>query len=116
CSDALMAGAAHKLPRVDVGFDDIAILQYTGGTTGVAKGAMLTHRNLVANMQQSSAWLGTNIREGEELIITALPLYHIFALTANCLVFMKFGGKNVLITNPRDMPGFVAALGKHRFT
>ncbi|HET7843069.1 MAG TPA: AMP-binding protein [Xanthomonadales bacterium] len=115
-NDALKRGAAHKLPRVDVGFEDIAFLQYTGGTTGVAKGAMLTHRNLVANMQQSSAWLGTNIREGEELIITALPLYHIFALTANCLVFMKFGGKNVLITNPRDMPGFVGELAKHRFT
>jgi long-chain acyl-CoA synthetase len=115
-NDALKRGSPHKLPRVDVGFEDIAFLQYTGGTTGVAKGAMLTHRNLVANMQQSSAWLGTNIREGEELIITALPLYHIFALTANCLVFMKFGGKNVLITNPRDMPGFVAELGRHKFT
>ena len=115
-NDALARGAPHKLPRVDVGFDDIAFLQYTGGTTGVAKGAMLTHKNLVANMQQSSSWLGTNIREGEELIITALPLYHIFALTANCLVFMKFGGKNVLITNPRDMPGFVAELGRHHFT
>ena len=115
-NDALARGARAKLPPVSIGFEDIAFLQYTGGTTGVAKGAMLTHKNLVANMQQSSAWLGTNIREGEELIVTALPLYHIFALTANGLVFMKFGGLNLLITNPRDMPGFVKEISKVRFT
>ena len=106
----------HKLPAVDIESGDIAFLQYTGGTTGVAKGAMLTHRNLVANMQQASVWLGTNIDCGKEAIITALPLYHIFALTANCLVFMKFGGINHLITNPRDMPGFVKTLSQLRFT
>ena len=106
----------HKLPAVDIESGDIAFLQYTGGTTGVAKGAMLTHRNLVANMQQASVWLGTNIDYGKEAIITALPLYHIFALTANCLVFMKFGGINHLITNPRDMPGFVKTLSQLRFT
>src|SRR5690606_1015350 len=78
--------------------------------------AMLTHRNLVANMQQASVWLGTNIEYGREAIITALPLYHIFALTANCLVFMKFGGINHLITNPRDMPGFVKTLASRRFS
>ncbi len=114
--DALKRGAGKTLPPVSITHDDIAFLQYTGGTTGVAKGAMLTHRNLVANMQQSSSWLGTNIDYGNERIITALPLYHIFALTANCLVFMKFGGMNHLITNPRDMPGFVKALAKIPFT
>lgn len=113
---ALALGAAHSLPPVTVASEDIAFLQYTGGTTGVAKGAMLTHRNLVANMQQASAWIGTNAKPGQEIIITALPLYHIFALTANCLVFMKFGGLNHLITNPRDMPGFVKELKSVRFT
>ncbi|HVF35038.1 MAG TPA: long-chain-fatty-acid--CoA ligase [Candidatus Saccharimonadia bacterium] len=116
-NDALAAGAKGTLPVVDVGFDDIAFLQYTGGTTGVAKGAMLTHRNMVANMLQASSWIaGGELRRGEELIVTALPLYHIFALTANCLVFMEFGGENVLVTNPRDMPGFVKELGKHKVT
>ncbi len=114
--DALVLGQLQKLPAVSIASDDIAFLQYTGGTTGVAKGAMLTHRNLVANMQQASAWIGTNVREGEELIVTALPLYHIFALTANGLVFMKFGALNYLITNPRDMPGFVKELSKIPFT
>jgi len=113
---ALSRGAAATLPSVALSSDDIAFLQYTGGTTGVAKGAMLTHRNLVANMQQASAWIGGNAKLGEEIIITALPLYHIFALTANCLVFMKFGGLNHMITNPRDMPGFVKELKSVRFT
>jgi long-chain acyl-CoA synthetase len=112
----LELGAGKTLPSIDIRGHDIAFLQYTGGTTGVAKGAMLTHRNLVANMQQSSVWIGTNAQPGKEIIITALPLYHIFALTANCLVFMKFGGLNHLITNPRDMPGFVAELKKIPFT
>jgi long-chain acyl-CoA synthetase len=114
--EALASGARHTLPDIDIRGHDIAFLQYTGGTTGVAKGAMLTHRNLVANMQQASAWLGTNSKPGHEVIITALPLYHIFALTANGLVFMKFGGLNYLITNPRDMKGFVAELKKIPFT
>ena len=115
-NDALAQGRGKPLPEIDVQPGDIAFLQYTGGTTGVAKGAMLTHRNLVANMQQSSVWLGTNVKPGCEHIITALPLYHIFALTANCLVFMKFGGVNHLITNPRDMPGFVKTMGRIPFT
>ncbi|GAB2616918.1 long-chain fatty acid--CoA ligase [Novilysobacter erysipheiresistens] len=115
-NDVLAAGRKHTLPKIDIDSGDIAFLQYTGGTTGVAKGAMLTHRNLVANMQQAAAWIGTNVKYGEETIITALPLYHIFALTANGLVFMKFGGLNHLITNPRDMPGFVKELKKTKFT
>ncbi|MBX3693213.1 AMP-binding protein [Dokdonella sp.] len=115
-SDALRRGARSDLPKASVSPDDIAFLQYTGGTTGVAKGAMLTHRNMIANMQQASAWISGGMREGEEIIITALPLYHIFALTANCLTFMKIGGLNHLITNPRDMKGFVAELAKIRYT
>ena len=99
-----------------LGHEDLAFLQYTGGTTGVSKGAMLSHGNMVANMQQSSAWLGQLVTPGAETIVTALPLYHIFALTANCLVFLKFGGRNVLITNPRDMAGFVKELGRQKFT
>ena len=115
-NQALALGAAYTLPAIDIRPEDIAFLQYTGGTTGVAKGAMLTHRNLVANMQQSSAWIGKNVNPGKEIIITALPLYHIFALTSNCLVFMKFGGLNHLITNPRDMPAFVKELRSSGFT
>ncbi|MEO6154370.1 MAG: AMP-binding protein [Thermomonas sp.] len=114
--DTLTLGGLHQLSDVVIGHEDLAFLQYTGGTTGVAKGAMLTHRNLVANMQQAAAWVGGNIRMGEEIIVTALPLYHIFALTSNCLVFMKFGARNHLITNPRDMPGFVKELKSVPFT
>ncbi|MHB1056639.1 MAG: long-chain-fatty-acid--CoA ligase [Rhodanobacter sp.] len=115
--DALARGAAHPLQPVTLTHDDIAFLQYTGGTTGVAKGAMLTHGNMVANMLQAAAWIGTDlVKPGEEVIITALPLYHIFSLTANGLVFMRLGGLNWLITNPRDMPGFVKELGKSGFT
>jgi long-chain acyl-CoA synthetase len=107
---ALAAGARHTLQEVTVGHDDIAFLQYTGGTTGVSKGAVLTHGNMVANVLQSSAWLGTGLEPGHEVVITALPLYHIFSLTANCMVFMTLGGRNILITNPRDIPGFVQTL------
>ncbi len=115
--EALALGKRHAMPVVEVDHDDIAFLQYTGGTTGVAKGAMLTHRNLVANMQQASAWIsGSGVEPGKEVIITALPLYHIFALTANGLVFMKIGALNYLITNPRDMKGFVKELRNNRFT
>ncbi len=114
--DALSKGARNKPPAVSVNNRDIAFLQYTGGTTGVAKGAMLTHRNLIANMLQASAWISGSVTPGKEIIITALPLYHIFAMTANGLVFMELGAKNVLITNPRDMPGFVKELNKHKFT
>ncbi len=116
-NSTLSAGRGGKpLVEPPLTHDDIAFLQYTGGTTGVSKGAMLTHGNIVSNLLQTSAWWGTGLRDGEEVIITALPLYHIFALTGNCLVFMKIGGHNVLITNPRDMPGFVKELGRHRFT
>lgn len=103
-------GSGLSLSRVDMGHDDIAFLQYTGGTTGVAKGAVLTNGNLVANMQQASAWIASTVEEGKEIIITALPLYHIFSLTANGLTFMKVGALNYLITNPRDMKGFVKEL------
>ncbi|MEO8743053.1 MAG: AMP-binding protein [Lysobacteraceae bacterium] len=114
--EALRRGSRHNLPAVEIKPEDIAFLQYTGGTTGVSKGAMLTHHNLVANMQQASAWIGNNLKTGEEVIITALPLYHIFSLTSNCLIFMKIGGLNHLITNPRDMPGFVKELKTSGFT
>jgi len=113
---ALAAGARKPLGKVVIDRNDIAFLQYTGGTTGVAKGAMLSHGNMVANMMQVSTWAGSRFREGEEVIVTAIPLYHIFALTANCLVFMKTGGQNHLITNPRDMPGFVKILQGIRLT
>ncbi|MET3654392.1 long-chain-fatty-acid--CoA ligase [Dyella japonica] len=115
-TDALSKGTPHPLPKVQLDHEDIAFLQYTGGTTGVAKGAMLTHGNMVANMLQAGAWIGSNAKQGEEVIITALPLYHIFSLTANGLVFMRLGGLNWLITNPRDMPGFVKELKKSKFT
>ena len=114
--DALARGSAHAPVTPELGHDDIAFLQYTGGTTGVAKGAMLSHGNMVANMLQAGTWIGANAREGEEIIITALPLYHIFSLCANGLVFMRLGGLNWLVTNPRDMPGFVKELAKSRFT
>jgi long-chain acyl-CoA synthetase len=113
---ALSEGSRHALIEPPLTHDDIAFLQYTGGTTGVSKGAMLTHGNIVSNLQQSSAWISGKMREGKEVIITALPLYHIFALTSSCLSNMKIGAHNVLITNPRDMPNFVKELGKYRFT
>jgi len=116
-TDALAQGANRKLEPVSIGLDDLAFLQYTGGTTGVAKGAMLSHGNLVANMQQSKAWMiPAGIGQDIEYVITALPLYHIFALTANCLVYLAVGGVNVLITNPRDLPGLVNELKKVPFT
>jgi long-chain acyl-CoA synthetase len=114
--DALARGKSHPMPKTDVGHDDIAFLQYTGGTTGVAKGAMLTHRNMVANMLQADAWISGSAKQGEEIIVTALPLYHIFSLTANGLVFTRMGALNLLITNPRDMKSFVKELSKERFT
>ncbi len=114
--DVLSAGAKRSFHPVDVAPDDLAFLQYTGGTTGIPKGAMLTHRNMIANLEQAHAWIKPHVREGQEVIVTALPLYHIFALLANCLTFMKIGAKNVLITNPRDIPGFVKELSKEPFT
>jgi long-chain acyl-CoA synthetase len=113
---ALEAGSRHRLEDVPVGPDDVAFLQYTGGTTGVAKGAILTHGNMVANLQQTSAWMSRVLQEGVETVVTALPLYHIFSLTANCLTFMKWGANNLLITNPRDIPGFIKELKRVRFT
>jgi long-chain acyl-CoA synthetase len=115
-SAALSAGAAAPLRPVTLTHDDIAFLQYTGGTTGVSKGAMLSHRNIVANLQQAHAWIAPAVRPGQETIVTALPLYHVFALTANCLTFLKIGAVNLLIPNPRDIPGFVKTLRSHRFT
>ncbi len=116
-SDALAEGRRAKLERVPVTHDDIAFLQYTGGTTGVAKGAMLLHRNIVANLLQARAWVHPFLApESREIVITPLPLYHIFSLTANCLTFMTLGAQNVLIPNPRDIPGFVKEMGKFKFT
>jgi len=115
--DVLAKGSSLAFEDVKLTQKDLAFLQYTGGTTGVAKGAMLSHRNMVANIQQAHAWVNsTDQKEGEEIIITALPLYHIFALTANGLTYMKMGAMNLLITNPRDMPGFVKELQKFKFS
>ncbi len=110
------AADPNAFKRPEMKGSDIAFLQYTGGTTGVAKGAILTHRNIVANMLQARAWIKDLITESQEIIITPLPLYHIFSLTANCFVFSSIGALNVLITNPRDIPGFVKELKKWRFT
>jgi long-chain acyl-CoA synthetase len=114
-NDVLADAAGKKLKGVEVGHEDIAFLQYTGGTTGVSKGAMLLHRNILANIEQASAWLTPGLAGETPVIITALPLYHIFSLTVNCLNMMKVGGLNVLITNPRDIPAFVKELGKHPY-
>lgn len=113
---AVEKGDAGSFRKPQVKLEDIAFLQYTGGTTGVAKGAILTHRNIVANMVQARAWIKDYITEGKEIIITPLPLYHIFSLTANCFIFTSIGALNVLITNPRDIPGFVKELSKWKFT
>ncbi|MGH8127179.1 MAG: AMP-binding protein [Gammaproteobacteria bacterium] len=115
-NDCLSQGRGKSLPVVKVEQDSLAFLQYTGGTTGVAKGAELTHGNMIANTLQLSVWIGDLFSFGEEKIITALPLYHIFSLTVNALVMMHFGGENVLITNPRDIPSFVKTLKKTRWT
>jgi len=109
-------GSKQNLEPVHLTHNDLAFLQYTGGTTGIAKGAMLSHKNMVANMLQASEWIKNDIKPGQETIITALPLYHIFSLTANCMVFIEAGGHNVLITNPRDFKGFVKELSKTSFT
>ena len=114
--DAVAAGRARTMQRVDTAASDIAFLQYTGGTTGVSKGAMLTHRNIVANVLQSAAWVSSAFDAGRpQTLITPLPLYHIFALTGNCLLYMMLGWRNVLITNPRDFPAFVKTLKGERF-
>jgi long-chain acyl-CoA synthetase len=118
-NEVLRAASGMTLARVDIKPDDIAFLQYTGGTTGVSKGAMLLNRNITANLTQVDAWLDPFLTEYDRkhyIIITALPLYHIFSLTVNCLMMLKIGGKNVLIVNPRDIPGFVKELAKHKYT
>ena len=114
--EVLAEGARASYRRPALTHADLAALQYTGGTTGVAKGAMLSHGNLVANVCQAYAWVRPYCQGDRECIVTALPLYHIFALTANCLTFMRLGASNLLIVNPRDIPGFVKELGKARFT
>jgi long-chain acyl-CoA synthetase len=114
-NDVLAEGAGKPMKPFDVGHEDIAFLQYTGGTTGVSKGAMLLHRNILANIQQSEAWLLPSLNGETAVIITALPLYHIFSLTVNCLLMLKVGGCNILITNPRDIPGFVKELARHKY-
>jgi len=114
---ALKSGQHATLAPVDLGYADLAFLQYTGGTTGLSKGAMLSHRNMVFNVYQGLAWMADSLRGDEDLVaITALPLYHIFSLQSNCLSIMVDGGENILITNPRDMHGFVQELAKHKFT
>lgn len=113
---ALSSGLGLKLDTVELGPQDIAFLQYTGGTTGIAKAAVLTHRNMVANVLQANAWIRPALEGApSRIVITALPLYHIFSLTANCLLFVRLGAENVLISNPRDFPAFVAELTKHKF-
>lgn len=115
-NQALNIGASQKLTPVPLNQDDIAFLQYTGGTTGVAKGAVLTHKNILANMLQIVAWMGTRLKKNDEIVITALPMYHIFSLTVNCLAFMWYGSQNILITNPRDIAGFIKDMKKYKFT
>jgi long-chain acyl-CoA synthetase len=114
-NDVLAEGAGLRLAPVDVGPDDIAFLQYTGGTTGVSKGAMLLHRNILANIAQVEGWLALSLGGETPSIITALPLYHIYSLTINCLLMLRMGGYSILITNPRDIPGFVKELARHRY-
>ncbi|MGM8936055.1 long-chain-fatty-acid--CoA ligase FadD1 [Pseudomonas neustonica] len=115
-NDAMSKGRSLTFTEATPGAEDLAVLQYTGGTTGVAKGAMLTHRNLVANMLQAKALMGANMIDGEEVIICPLPLYHIYAFTFHCMAMMLSGNHNILITNPRDMDAFVKELAQHRFT
>jgi long-chain acyl-CoA synthetase len=113
---ALLIGSQKPYQAVACTQEDTAFLQYTGGTTGVSKGAILTHKNIIANMLQIRAWMSPLLEEGKEVIITALPLYHIFSLTVNSLAIMTYGGENLLITNPRDIPAFIKILSQNRFT
>jgi long-chain acyl-CoA synthetase len=115
-TSALAAGRRHGMDAVSLCHEDIAFLQYTGGTTGVSKGAMLTHANITSNVMQAYNWIKPAVKEGEEFIVTALPLYHIFALTANCLTFLMIGARNLLIANPRDIPGFIKDWSKYPIT
>ncbi len=113
---ALARGREHEHEPVPLAAKDVAFLQYTGGTTGVPKGAMLTHGNMIANLQQVSAWMGGDFAEGREIVATPLPLYHVFALTVNLLTFVKWGGHNLLIANPRDLPHMIKELQSLPFT
>ncbi|MFC2125825.1 AMP-binding protein, partial [Bacteroidota bacterium] len=114
--DVLRIGGRHPFNEPDIKNSDIAFLQYTGGTTGVSMGATLTHQNIIANMLQIREWMKPKLKELEEVVITALPLYHIFALTVNCLCMLELGSKNILVTNPRDIDGFIKELKKYPFT
>ncbi|PKH26895.1 long-chain-fatty-acid--CoA ligase FadD [Enterobacterales bacterium CwR94] len=113
---ALQQGYRQQYVKPEIINTDLAFLQYTGGTTGVAKGAMLTHRNMQANLEQTKATYGCLLQQGNETVVTALPLYHIFALTVNCLLFIDLGGRNLLITNPRDIPGLVKEISRYPIT
>jgi len=116
---ALGRGRGHGVPNdadADVRGEDLAFLQYTGGTTGTPKGAMLTHRNIVANVMQAVAWMSPRLRQAEEVVLTPLPLYHVFSLTVNCLTFMTYGAENVLVTDPRDLAGFIKIMKATPFT
>lgn len=113
---AMAESKSMTYTKPEVGLEDVAFLQYTGGTTGVSKGAMLTNKNIVANMLQIFEWKKPCLEEGIETVITALPLYHIFALTVNCLAMLKLGAKNILIVNPRDMKAFIGEMKKHPFS
>ncbi|MFI8373974.1 long-chain-fatty-acid--CoA ligase FadD1 [Pseudomonas helleri] len=115
-NDVLSKGQGQRVSEANPLSSDVAVLQYTGGTTGVAKGAMLTHRNLIANMLQCKALMGSNLNEGCEILITPLPLYHIYAFTFHCMAMMLLGNHNILISNPRDLPAMVKELSKWKFT
>lgn len=114
--DMLRVAQQLQFQPVEINNRDTAFLQYTGGTTGVAKGAVLTHRNIIANLKQADAWFSDLLAPGKEIVITALPLYHIFSLTANCMLFTHIGGLNVLIANARDIPGMIKDMRKFKFT
>ncbi|MBV20526.1 MAG: long-chain-fatty-acid--CoA ligase [Cytophagia bacterium] len=114
--EAISKGGKYNYSQVSIESKDIAFLQYTGGTTGVSKGAMLSHKNVISNVIQVSSWMDIMLEEKKEIVITALPLYHIFALVCNALVMFKYGARNILITNPRDMDGFVKELSNYKFS